>query len=626
MDNKFTFKGMTAQRKLILQGFILSTILIVSIAGLAVLNIQKNLDAAYTSFGQILSKTLAIESVELIKDIPETAKVDTLRVHSDSILRSNRDIAFIEFRDANSKVIYSSRDYYYAQSQNSKVSVSSPMVTKDANGSKVVGSVMVGLSGSIIENITTTTRASLIFAFIVAWLAVVAIVFMDTILITRELKQLHDGVQKISSGEFGYNIECKDSSKEIQELCDAFNRMSNRLSKYNEQTMESITLERNKLEAVLMSIANGVVVCDNFDTVVLINEQGKKLLEVEDDDIINTKINQYCDTNGELCFKEKIEQFKDTPLDDMEGTPLSFNIEVAKNVIKSVISPMFSRNGDYVGYIIVLIDVTKEVEMEQLRSQFISNVSHELRTPVTVLRSYIDTLYNYGNDFDFNTQKEFIGVMNQEIIRLNTMVNDVLDFSRYESQNLKPVMKPENIVDIINECVEQVKILAEEHQLVFSIMIEPDLPEVVINRESITRALTNIISNAIKYSPDGKRIKIRAERSRVDDYLEVSVEDQGPGIAEEYQKKVFDRFFRVENDTHTVKGTGLGLHLVKIAVEKHHNGQVFVQSKVGEGSTFGFRIPFKHVEQVEEYVPKNVPQQNSEIDEVGGWEISLEKH
>ncbi len=631
MDNKFTIKGMTAQRKLILQGFVLSTILIVFIAGLAVLNIQKNLDAGYNSFGQMLSKTLAIESVELIKDIPESAKVDTLRSHSDSIIRSNRDIAFIEFRDANSKVLYSSKDYYYSQSQSAKISVSSPMIIKDATGSRVVGSVMVGLSGSIIENITTTTRASLVIAFIVAWLVVIAIVFMDTILITRELKQLHEGVQKISSGEFGYNIECKDSSKEIQELCDAFNRMSNRLSKYNEQTMESITLERNKLEAVLMSIANGVVVCDNYDTVVLINEQGKKLLEVEDEDIINTKINQYCDTNGELCFKEKIEQFKDTPLDDMEGAPLAFNIEVAKNVIKSVISPMFSRNGDYVGYIIVLIDVTKEVEMEQLRSQFISNVSHELRTPVTVLRSYIDTLYNYGNDFDFNTQKEFIGVMNQEIIRLNTMVNDILDFSRYESQNLKPEMKPENIVDIINDCVDQVKILAEEHNLVFSIMIEPDLPQVMMNKETITRALTNIISNAIKYSPDGKRIKIRAERSRIGDYLEVSVEDQGPGIAEEYQKKVFDRFFRVENDTHTVKGTGLGLHLVKIAIEKQHNGQVFVQSKLGEGSTFGFRIPFNQVEEEEEYIPKNIADMPSndempENNDNNGWEFTLEKH
>ncbi len=631
MDNKFTIKGMTAQRKLILQGFILSTILIVFIAGLAVLNIQKNLDAGYNSFGQMLSKTLAIESVELIKDIPESAKVNTLRSHSDSIIRSNRDIAFIEFRDANSKVLYSSKDYYYTQSQSAKISVSSPMIIKDATGSRVVGSVMVGLSGSIIENITTTTRASLVIAFIVAWLVVIAIVFMDTILITRELKQLHEGVQKISSGEFGYNIECKDSSKEIQELCDAFNRMSNRLSKYNEQTMESITLERNKLEAVLMSIANGVVVCDNYDTVVLINEQGKKLLEVEDEDIINTKINQYCDTNGELCFKEKIEQFKDTPLDDMEGAPLAFNIEVAKNVIKSVISPMFSRNGDYVGYIIVLIDVTKEVEMEQLRSQFISNVSHELRTPVTVLRSYIDTLYNYGNDFDFNTQKEFIGVMNQEIIRLNTMVNDILDFSRYESQNLKPEMKLENIVDIINDCVDQVKILAEEHNLVFSIMIEPDLPQVMMNKETITRALTNILSNAIKYSPDGKRIKIRAERSRIGDYLEVSVEDQGPGIAEEYQKKVFDRFFRVENDTHTVKGTGLGLHLVKIAIEKQHNGQVFVQSKVGEGSTFGFRIPFTQVNEEEEYIPKNIADMPSndempENNDNNGWEFTLEKH
>ena len=631
MDNKFAIKGMTSQRKLILQGFMLSTILIVFIAGLAVFNIQKNLDAGYNSFGQMLSKTLAIESVELIKDIPESAKVNTLRSHSDSIIRSNRDIAFIEFRDANSKVLYSSKDYYYTQFQSAKISVSSPMIIKDATGSRVVGSVMVGLSGSIIENITTTTRASLVIAFIVAWLVVIAIVFMDTILITRELKQLHEGVQKISSGEFGYNIECKDSSKEIQELCDAFNRMSNRLSKYNEQTMESITLERNKLEAVLMSIANGVVVCDNYDTVVLINEQGKKLLEVEDEDIINTKINQYCDTNGELCFKEKIEQFKDTPLDDMEGAPLAFNIEVAKNVIKSVISPMFSRNGDYVGYIIVLIDVTKEVEMEQLRSQFISNVSHELRTPVTVLRSYIDTLYNYGNDFDFNTQKEFIGVMNQEIIRLNTMVNDILDFSRYESQNLKPEMKPENIVDIINDCVDQVKILAEEHNLVFSIMIEPDLPQVMMNKETITRALTNIISNAIKYSPDGKRIKIRAERSRIGDYLEVSVEDQGPGIAEEYQKKVFDRFFRVENDTHTVKGTGLGLHLVKIAIEKQHNGQVFVQSKVGEGSTFGFRIPFTQVNEEEEYVPKNIADMPSndempENNDNNGWEFTLEKH
>ena len=109
----------------------------------------------------------------------------------------------------------------------------------------------------------------------------------------------------------------------------------------------------------------------------------------------------------------------------------------------------------------------------------------------------------------------------------------------------------------------------------------------------------NILTNAIKYSPDGKRIKVRAERSRDGEYVEISVEDQGPGIPEKYQKKIFDRFFRVENDAHTVKGTGLGLHLVKVTVEKHHNGQVFVNSKEGEGSTFGFRLPI-HISKEEE--------------------------
>ena len=144
-------------------------------------------------------------------------------------------------------------------------------------------------------------------------------------------------------------------------------------------------------------------------------------------------------------------------------------------------------------------------------------------------------------------------------------------------------------------------------------MKEPDLPEIYVNIDSISRAFMNILSNAIKYSPDGKRIKVRVERSRDGESVEVSVEDQGPGLSEKDQKKVFDRFYRVENATHTVKGTGLGLHLVKVTVEKHHQGQVFVNSKEGEGSTFGFRLPINPpVEEEEEYIPKNMLPAESE--------------
>src|SRR5574344_2055631 len=583
--------SMTAQNRLILIGLVSSTLFIIVIAILASVNIQNNLNEGYQNFGKIISKTLAIESTEIIKDIPDSEKYNKLKEHSQSVLNSNEDIAYIEFTNNNGNIIYSSKDDYPQLAQTAKIAISSPMIYKKLGTIQSIGSVMVGLSGNIIKHVSTTTRTSLIFVFIVAWVVFALVVLINTYLITRELNILHHGVKKISTGEFGYKIQGKDVSTEVKELFEAFNDMSTRLNLYEEQNVEQLTVEKNKLESILMSIANGVVVCDNFDNIVLVNNQAQSLLEVDEKEILNTKIQLFCDTNGELCFKEKIEQFKDTPLDEMENKPLDFNIEVDGRVIKAVMSPMFSRNKDYVGYIIVLIDVTKETEMDKIRNHFISNVSHELRTPVTVLRSYIDTLYNYGNDFDFNTQKEFIGVMNQEIIRLQKLVNDILDFSRLESGNIKLEKTKMDVTKIIEDCVNSMKVLADERHLTFSVMKEPDLPEVLLNEDSIERALKNLISNAIKYSPEGKRIKVRAEMARVGDFVEVSVEDQGPGIAEEYQKKIFERFFRIENDTHTIKGTGLGLHLVKIAIEKHHKGQVFVQSKIGEGSTCGFRLP-----------------------------------
>ena len=604
-------KSMTAQTRLILAGLAVSTAFILCTAGFAVYSIDKNLNTAYRSFAQVLAKTLAIEGVELTKEIPQLAKYDTLRTNSMSILKSSDDIAFITFKDNKSKVIYSSKDDYPERAEGA-IWTGSPMVVKNLSESINVGSVEIGLSKQMVERISTTSKFSIAIVFLLTWLVIVGIIYMNSSIITSELRKLYQGVKKISGGEFGYKIDDKDVDKEVRELYNAFNDMSEKLSRYNEQTIESLTFERNKLESVLMSIVNGVVVCDNHDKVIMVNNHAKKLLEVTEDDIIGSQIQQFCDTSGEFCFAEKIAEFKDTPIDE-EGTPVPFNIEIDKRILKCLISPMFTRSNSYVGYIIVLIDITKDVEMDQLRSHFISNVSHELRTPVTVLRSYIDTLYNFGNDFDFNTQREFIGVMNQEIIRLNRMVNDILDFSRYESQNVRLEKTKQNIIEIIEDCVNQVQVLAKEHDLTISIMKEPDLPFVYLNIDSISRALMNIVSNAIKYSPDGKRIKIRAERSRDGEFVEVSVEDQGMGIPEQYQKKIFDRFFRVENATHTVKGTGLGLHLVKVTIEKHHHGQVFVHSKEGEGSTFGFRLPINlPQEEIEEYIPKNMLPAESE--------------
>lgn len=585
--------SMTTQNRLIILGLLISTSMIVAIAIFAIFNIQKKLNEGYQNFGQVISKTLAIESVEITKNLSANKAKETLKAHSESILKSNNDIVFIEFRDKDGNLIFSGK----SNSQTAAVRVTSPLTISE--NETPVGAVTVGLSGSIISQIKSTTRASLLFVFMMVWVVFAFVILINTYLITRELRILQEGVKNISTGNFGYKIEGQDVSSEVRELFNAFNDMSAKLHIYEEQNIEQLTLERNKLESILMSIANGVVVCDDDDKVVLVNNHAQKLLEVDDKQILNTQIQQYIDTSGNYCFKDKIEQFKDTPLEIIEKKPIEFNITVDEKVIKSIISPMFSRSKDYVGYIIVLIDMTKEAEMEQMRAGFISNVSHELRTPVTVLRSYIDTLYNYGNEFDYETQKEFIGTINQEIIRLNRMVNDILDFSRLEA-NANMEKEQNNLSALVDECVGQVGVLLKDHNLKINIEKRAELPEFMFNYDAIERALTNYLSNAIKYSPENGTITVGLDLNKGNNQAVVTVTDEGCGISEENQKKVFNRFYRVENNTHTIKGTGLGLNLVKTTIEKHHNGKVFVHSQEGHGSTFGFTLPIVTMEEYAE--------------------------
>jgi len=605
--------NLSTQNKLIILGWLLSSVLIFVTAWFVIGNTQKKIFESYYNFGLMISKTLSVYSVDLISGIPEEEISNKLEKHARSIIKGNQDISYIVFRDADGDILYSNKNTA-ADSENIKLSkkieISTPMVS-DINGNKkVIGNVQLGLTGKTMDMVGKTTRDSMIIIFTVAWIVSIFAVLINTLLITRQVTLLLDGVKRISTGEFGYTLASKDLWGEIKQLFEAFNDMSARLRKYEEKNIDQLTYERNKLEAVLMSIANGVVVCDNYDQVILVNNAALKMLDMSTREIINSKIQNYCDSNGKLCLHNVIEKFKDTPLEEIEAKPLESQLEVDNKIIQAIISPIFTLNQDYLGYIIVMHDITKEAEIDKMKSCFISNVSHELRTPVTVLRSYIDTLYNFGSDFDEKTRNEFLETINNEADRLNKMVNDVLDFSRLESPNVKLDKIPADIAPIIELTVESMRVIAEEKNVSFSIIIEPNLPKVFLNTESIERAMKNLLSNAIKYSHTGGKIKIRAEIDRSGKYLEVSVEDNGTGIPQEHLAKIFDRFYRVENNTHTIKGTGLGLHLVKVSIEKHHAGEVFVNSKLNEGSTFGFRLPVNPSENTEE----------------GEWEISLEKN
>lgn len=588
MKKKFNI-DLTVQNKLIISALVISTISIVLIAIWAVNKIKIELDESYRSFGQLLTKTLAVQNYEIAHS-PNTSAF--VKAHVNSILSSTNDISYITFKNKLGEVIYSTIETYSKRATKADTNISSPML--DQNG-KVVGVVEVGLSADLAKNVTQTTKKSMVTVFSFVWLVFTLVILGNALLTRRELTLLHHGVKEIENGKFGTVLDYNQASGEIKELFDAFNDMSKKLHNYEEQNVDQLTLERNKLEAVLLSIANGVVVCDNYDKITIVNSTATKILNTTESDILNTSIQKYCDSTGELCFKDKIAIFKNTPLDVIEKKPLEFNVDVDKRVIKSVISPMYSKMHDYLGYIIVLIDITKEAEVDRLKNDFISNVSHELRTPVTILSSYADTLYNYGNEFNFEEQKEFIGTINQEVIRLNKMVNDILDFSKLQSDTVLEKEK-QDITATIDKIAQSHKVLADEKNILITVIKEENLPKISYNSQAIERVVSNLITNAIKYSPENSRVKIRAEIARDPRYLEVTVEDNGIGIAPEHQKMIFERFYRIENQVHTVKGTGLGLHLVKVTIEKHHQGKVFVRSKLNEGSTFGFWLPIEEAD------------------------------
>ena len=579
---KRTLLNLNKQTKILLVGLLLNTVLIGGFGGFILNDIQNKTDKSYANFAQLMTKSIASQASDL-QDLNNDTKSLILAQRILPFFDKNEDVSYIEFKDKKNNIIYTSKANFSGDEDNTALRVGSPIMFEN----KVVGYVTVGMTGTGAKLSSDAMKKSLISVLVFTWGIFTLFLLFNFFLMSKELKKLHEGVKQIATGQFGYKLE----SENMGELTDAFNDMSKLLSQYEEQNIEQLTLERNKLEAVLMSIINGVVVCDNFDNVVLSNSAALTMLDVEEKDFINTKIQNFIDCHGQQCFLDKIEEFKDTPLNIIEQKPIEFNIDAGSKTIKAMISPMFSKQQDYVGYIIVLIDITRETEVNKLKNTFISNVSHELRTPVTVLRTYIDTLCHNGDDFDDETKKEFMQTIDTEAKRLHSMVNDILDFSRLESGNVQLRKEYSDLIALMEQNINSIKILADEKNIQIHFDKENNLPAVPMNVESIDRVIRNLLSNAIKYSPKGREIFVNISKSEDKQNIRFSVRDTGIGIAKEHLEKIFDRFYRVENATHTVKGTGLGLHLVKMTIEKHHNGKITVTSKENEGSEFTVLLP-----------------------------------
>ncbi|MCU7499384.1 MAG: HAMP domain-containing histidine kinase [Ignavibacteria bacterium] len=240
------------------------------------------------------------------------------------------------------------------------------------------------------------------------------------------------------------------------------------------------------------------------------------------------------------------------------------------------------------GIWLVFRSIKKEIRLAQIKSDFVSNVSHELRTPLALISMFSETL-EMGRVKTEEKKKEYYGIISQEAGRLSRIVNKILSFSQIEAGRKKYNLKESDLNGAVQEVFNTYKFHMKNNGFSFSFEPKEDLPRVMLDCEAVSQAVINLIDNAAKYSSDRKVVKVITGKD--EDYVFAEVIDEGIGIPQEDQEKIFEKFFRVSTgDVHNVKGTGLGLTLVKHIMEAH-KGKVTVKSRVGEGSTFRLSFP-----------------------------------
>jgi two-component system sensor histidine kinase NblS len=429
-------------------------------------------------------------------------------------------------------------------------------------------------------------------------------------LIDRPLRTLSQGAAELAAGKFGLQIRGQNAGKEIDQVVNAFNYMSNRLQQYDKQNFDTLMAERNKfisernkLELVLMSIADGVVVCDRDNKVQIVNAAATELFAKEAKEILGKPL-VFC-TEGpdspQIC--QVVQAFTDS-VSPGNLEPVAQQVHLGNLVLRMNIAPII-LSDEFLGSVMIMHDITRQAELEQMKSEFISNVSHELRTPITSIKSYVDTLCNHGEKLEPEIQKEFLQIIDNEADRLMFLINDVLELSRVEEGSRELEMLPLPIRQAAEYAMRAVNLMAKDREIELSSDIEDDLPLANINQESIERVVINLLTNSIKYTPVGGKIALKAFFDQESNEIRVDVKDNGIGIPEECLEHIFERFYRVERKVHTIKGTGLGLTIVKKIVEKH-GGHLSVDSALGEGSTFSFFLPPASAEISEntnDYVP-----------------------
>jgi two-component system sensor histidine kinase NblS len=465
-----------------------------------------------------------------------------------------------------------------------------------ANG-KYLGVLAVGINPNQTAVISTNfTRDVTIAVFISIWVMVILGGVVNALTITKPIKELLAGVKQIAAGNFKQRIELEFSG-ELNELISSFNEMAERLERYEEQNIEELTAEKAKLETLVSTIADGAVLIDNQMQIILVNPTAKTIFGWEETEVVGNSVLDYLPVQMQIEINRYLHKMT---AGDLERAEFRITInEPIKRTIRILLTTVINQQRESIkGIAITIQDITREVELNEAKSQFISNVSHELRTPLFNIKSFIETLHEFGEDLDVEQRQEFLLTVNNETDRLARLVNDVLDLSKLESGRSYS-MDGVDLSQAIEQTLRTYQLNARDKGIELIQDIDPNLPLVRGHYDLLLQVLANLIGNALKFSKAGGKVALRAYELQPQPLLNsstsisrvrVEIGDTGIGIPSEDQQAIFDRFFRVENRVHTLEGTGLGLSIVRNILEDKHHAKVFLVSEVGIGTTFWFDL------------------------------------
>ena len=448
-------------------------------------------------------------------------------------------------------------------------------ILQNINGEQIIIRTSVPLN-SLKSNISLLT-SEIIKSSIYILIATLGISLFISRKIANPLEKMVVNAMAFSKGEFQSRIKSSNTI-EINSLAKSLNIMATQL----DERIKLITLQKNENDAILASMAEGLVAVDYSNKIIKTNDFFRDLFELKGRAV-------GLDINNVIIDKKFLKFYKDlTNHKNIDNKEVTIDNIKNKTILCSA-TMLKDQEDNFIGHVIVVNDITKLRNLEKVRQEFVANVSHELKTPITALKGYVETLKDVDNDEDKNY---FLNILDKQTSRMNSIINDLLELSRLEESVDKGDIEifENNILDLVNDAINECEYAANKKQIKLHINCSSSII-FNLNKRLIQESVVNLIYNAIRYSDNEKIVKVDVKI--ISNNLHISVKDKGIGIPKNELDHIFKRFYCVDKShSKATGGTGLGLSIVK-HIMNLHSGKVVVESNVGKGSNFTLIIPKK---------------------------------